>query len=324
MSANAKHLLSDFLPECPAPGEGVHSWLMSAAWAAKKMGVPAESASAAIQSAISRPPRSGEIEEAVARVYQTDPGTNFPPPIKAKFDPQALKQLASKLPDFTESDLIARSPVPPDQCTAALFLYHIFCPEEKVALFTRMTAQPELLWARPEDGELFDAGELACLADPPAGEGVWFLANPVLGEALPVARLATEGNPAGLTYRAEENLTSFRYLVLESDKTAPDLWIRTLAQIPLPIASIVTSGGRSLHALIRIETNSGDEWKAVKARIAPSLVTLGADLGAMTAVRLTRLPFCLRRENGDMQRLLFLDPEPTSVPISQMPVRSNN
>jgi hypothetical protein len=319
MSANEKHLLSDFLPECPAPGEGVHSWLMSAAWAAKKLGIPAESAMAAISSAISRPPRGREIEEAVTRVYGTEPGTIFPSPIKAKFDPEALKQLASKLSDFTESDLIARSPVPPEQCTAASFLFGLFCPQEKVAVFTRMTAQPDLLWECPADRKLLDAGELCCVADPPAGQGVWFLANPVSGDIQAVARLTSERNPCGLTLRAEENLTTFRYLVVESDHVQPELWIKALAQIPLPISSIVTSGGRSIHALVRIDAGDADEWKTIKARIAPALVTLGGDPGAMTTVRLTRLPCCFRREKSEMQRLLFLNPEPTSTPICQLP-----
>ena len=324
MRTAATNPLCEFLPECPAPGEGVHSWLMSAAWAAKKMGLPAESAMVAISSAISRPPRGREIEDAVNRVYKTETVAEFPPPIKANFDPEALGQLVRKLPGFKEADFKARSPVHPDECTPATFLHHLFHPGEKVAIFTRMTAQPELLWECPECDRSFDADELGCVADPAAGSGVWFLANPVSGNIQAVTRLASERNPQGLTLRAEENVTAFRYLVLESDNTSPEQWVKVLAQIPLPISSIVTSGGRSIHALIRVDASSAKEWRTIKTRIAPMLVTLGADLGAMTPVRLTRLPFCYRREKRQWQRLLFLNPEPASLPICQLPAIRNS
>jgi hypothetical protein len=315
-------LATEFLPPCPAPGDGVHSWILAAAWAGRKNGFSADSTIIAIRAAISRPPRFREVEEAVRKVFNTEPQTTFCAPIKANFDPAALDQLAEKLPEFTEEDLTARSPVRPESCTSATFLKHLFQAGEKVAVFTRMTAQPELLWECPEYHRSFDAEELECVADPVAGAGVWFLANPVSGNVQAVPRLASERNPHGLTLRAEENATTFRYLVLESDNTLVGQWIKALAQIPLPLSSIVTSGGRSIHALVRIDASDADEWKTIKARIAPALVTLGADPSAMTTVRLTRLPFCFRRENNEWQRLLFLNPAPTSNPICHMPVRS--
>jgi hypothetical protein len=324
MSTTKQNPLSDFLPVCPAPGEGVHSWLMKAAWTAKKMGLPAESAIAAISSAISRTPRSREIEEAVAKVFATVPAAQIQPPIKARFDPAALQQLAEKLPKFTEADLTDRSPFPPDMCTAAIFLQQLFQPGEKVALFADMASRCDLLWSHPGNSSTFDENELACLQNPESGKGVWFLANPVFGGAVAVERLKTDANPLGLTFRAEENLTTFRYLVLESDKAESDKWLKALVQMPLSISSVVTSGGRSIHALVRIDARIASSWKDARSRIAPALVTLGADLGAMTTVRLTRLPFSFRRENNAWQRLLFLDPTPTSLPICQMPVRGNS
>lgn len=310
---------TECLPPCPAPGDGVHIWILQAAWAGRKNGLSADSTLTAIRAAISRPPRLRELEEAVRKAFGAKPQTTFDPPIKATFDPAALNQLAEKIPGFTEEDLKARSPVPPDSCTSATFLRNLFQAGEKVAVFTKMTAQPDLLWECPECHRPFDAEELGGVADPAAGAGVWFLSNPVSGNIQAVPRLASKHNPNGLTLRAEENVTTFRYLVLESDKTSVGQWISALAQIPLPISSIVTSGGRSVHALIHVGVRSAKEWRTIKTRIAPMLVTLGADLGAMTPVRLTRLPFCFRREKNEMQRLLFLNPKPTSTPICQLP-----
>jgi hypothetical protein len=48
---------------------------------------------------------------------------------------------------------------------------------------------------------------------------------------------------------------------------------------------------------------------------------LGADPGALTAVRLTRLGNCDRVEKGKIQRLLYLDSEPDGTPICHKPIR---
>ena len=50
-----------------------------------------------------------------------------------------------------------------------------------------------------------------------------------------------------------------------------------------------------------------------------ALITLGADRGALSAVRLTRLPHAQRGER--VQRLLYLNPQPEGVPILEQPVR---
>ena len=65
-----------------------------------------------------------------------------------------------------------------------------------------------------------------------------------------IPRLVSEHNPTGRTRRAEESLTDYRHLLIESDEVDPSLWLSVLVQLPLPILSIVTSGKRSIHALI--------------------------------------------------------------------------
>ena len=83
--------------------------------------------------------------------------------------------------------------------------------------------------------------------------------------------------------------------------------------MPLPIACICESGGRSIHALVKIEAASKGEWDAMVKKMKPVLVTLGADPGALSAVRLTRLPQA--RRGRRVQRLLYLNPEPDGRPV---------
>jgi hypothetical protein len=143
---------------------------------------------------------------------------------------------------------------------------------------------------------------------PSGSDGVWFLPQPVDGMFHPNPRLGGR-----LSRRSEESVTAWRYAVLESDKAEPEDWLRCVIQMPLRIACICESGGRSIHALVRLDAASKEDWDAQIQVIKPVVVTLGADAGALSAVRLTRLPQARRGER--IQRLLYLNPTPEPVPI---------
>lgn len=146
-------------------------------------------------------------------------------------------------------------------------------------------------------------------------DGVWFLNNPVDGK--------WHGNPrAGgkPSRRSTEAVTSWKHLLLESDEAPEDLWMRLLAICGLPIVAIYSSGGRSWHALVK-ESHGDDaagfkeKLKAYKQRVP----LVGADANAITPVRLTRGPGCLR--GGKLQRLIFLNPAAdtkTATPIRNL------
>jgi hypothetical protein len=87
----------------------------------------------------------------------------------------------------------------------------------------------------------------------------------------------------------------------------PRLWMRMLAMCGLPIAAIYSSGGASLHALVREPAGSAEEFKEKLRAYKKRVPKLGADPAAITHVRLTRLPSCTR--GGRMQRLIYLNPK---------------
>jgi hypothetical protein len=106
--------------------------------------------------------------------------------------------------------------------------------------------------------------------------------------------------------------------VVESDSAPKDLWLRALVQLPIPIAAIYDSGGDSIHALVHVNAESKAEWdRIVRMELGPLIVPIGADYGAMTGVRLTRLPNCRRGQTGRMQSLLYLCPTPDCTPITE-------
>lgn len=58
-----------------------------------------------------------------------------------------------------------------------------------------------------------------------------------------------------------ENVTEYRYALVESDDTAIDKQYAILRELELPIAALVHSGGRSLHAIVRIDATSYEEYR---------------------------------------------------------------
>lgn len=308
------------LASCPSPGGGVNVWCLAAARACLNQGLSRDDAAAFIKAHITRPPRTGEIERAVDKVFNPGPESKLRPSIKAVYSEGDLNALADKLPGFGFEQLESLSPVDVRGVTAIQYLRHVFAQKERVILATRMT-DPGTVWENDPQNPLSREDELDDFANPVHGFGAWFLSNPVTGQFLRLERLKSASNPFGETLRAEENLTSYRHLVLESDDAPTEQWLRALVQLPLPIISIASSGGRSLHALVRVDASSSAEWHAIKAFVGPVLVTLGADKNAITAVRLTRLPGTYRSETGKRQELLFLNPKADETPICQLPPR---
>lgn len=239
--------------------------------------------------------------------------TAMPPaPPKPEFKPDELKRIAAMTSEIKNvlRFISERSPVRVETQDSASVLRRLYArgSGEKVIIFTEMKSQGQLVW----EADKSDVIQNVHL--PTGDEGVWFLPQPVTGEHHPNPRL--DGK---LSRRSEEAVTSWRYAVLESDEADADDWLRCLVQLPLRIASICESGGRSIHALVRVDATSKADWDARIGAIKPVLVTLGADAGALSAVRLSRLPHAVRGER--QQRLLFLNPQPNGLPILELPTQ---
>jgi hypothetical protein len=232
---------------------------------------------------------------------------------KPEYQPEKLATVASALSDdISAAYLEARSRFTCWNRSPAGFLHKLYRPGEKVVVFNVFKSQGCEVWEHPGI-----SGNLSALDYLQKGqEGVWYMANPVDGELHWNPR---EGHDSR---RSEESVTSWRYAVIESDDAPKGLWLKALVQLPLPIAAIYDSGGDSIHALVVVDAVSKSDWdKIVREELAPIIVPLGADEGAMTAVRLTRLPNCRRGETGRVQSLLYLNPEPDYTPIAQRPAR---
>jgi hypothetical protein len=217
---------------------------------------------------------------------------------KLTFDPQLAERFASRTPAIDEKWLAERSPVDVHGLTPERLLSALFTSDERVLIFSRFRSQGQQVWSHGQRLDEFRIGH---------PHGVWFLSNPVDGEYHPNPR---QGYPSR---RSEESIVAWRYALLECDQVPAEkwlpIWLRILVQLPLPIVSLVTSGGSSVHALVRVNARCKAHWDwVVRQGLLPRLVPLGADPQALTAVRLTRLPGCRREQTQQEQRLLYFDP----------------
>jgi hypothetical protein len=304
---------------------------MRAVWAAKKDGLFRQEAAQAIAKVIPRI-RPGEIEQALRKVYDTHPTdgasprpfgkTNASSQPTLKFSPDKLQALASKQDGFTIDDLRRKSPIDPATCCPTRFLRELSRPGECFIICTDVSERGDNNPWHHDDGQLqSDEHALDHIKYLQGHDGVVFMANPTDGQWRYSERHKKPSNPKGMTMRAEENVVSYRYLVIESDIAPMDLWIQAAVQFPYPIVSMTTSGGKSIHLLIRVEAANMQEWEAIKDKLSAVLLVLGADPAAMRPTQMTRLPGCYRASKLNMQELLYLNPHADGTPICQLPDR---
>jgi len=241
-----------------------------------------------------------------------------------KYDERKLREYVRSVPPLTRGDLKRVSPLPVEGSTAADFLEVLYGSKERLLIFTEFYSQGNFLYQVGDGACRLSAvrGVKAVRSELPttAKNGIWWLCNPVTGKweitehkrKIKWLPKDVHGPPEVVMdppkwgRRTWRGVTSYRYAVLESDNAPEELWLRALWKLPLPIVAVYSSGGRSLHALVRIDASSKPEWDMIvrgsssgsASRIVSlmSLVCpLGADPVAMSAVRLTRLPFCYRQ-----------------------------
>jgi hypothetical protein len=250
-------------------------------------------------------------------------------PPAPQFDRDAFERFVACHAPVDANWLAERSPIWVANQTPATFLHALFYEGERVVILDKLRSQG---WTWRHSGTPCNPRALDHVAKG-ARNGVWFLCNPVNGIYRPNAKGKWSG-------RSQENVTAWRYLVLESDRDdiSAAQWLAFLVQLHLPIAAIYETGGRLPHALVRVDAPSKQRWDEIRDTLEPLLITFGADPSSLTAVRLTRLPCCERLGRQDehgiyhgfddgphLQRLLYLNPDPKcGEAISKQKVRRQN
>ncbi len=112
---------------------------------------------------------------------------------------------------------------------------------------------------------------------------------------------------------ADNNITACRFALLENDKVPLELQLSLLAHLPLPINLLALSGGKSVHAWLRVDAKDADQYRSrLKSDIFQTLVRFGFDQANSNPSRLARLPGVNRHigaQNGGEQKLIYVAPD---------------
>ena len=83
-----------------------------------------------------------------------------------------------------------------------------------------------------------------------------------LGDYEPLAGAWIRFNPLDGKGVKNENVTEFRYALVESDNVDIEKQNAIIRELELPVAVLVYSGGKSLHAIVRIEAADYNEYRS--------------------------------------------------------------
>lgn len=135
--------------------------------------------------------------------------------------------------------------------------------------------------------------------------GAWVRPNPV----------AAKGSGSGGAI-ADSDVTTFRFLLVESDTLTLPVQLALFSKLRLPIAAVIKSGGVSAHAWVRMDCPTVEDYDAKCRKILSLLAPFGIDQCNKNPSRLSRLPCAIRKigAHGDgVQRLLWLNPSKEAV-----------
>lgn len=118
----------------------------------------------------------------------------------------------------------------------------------------------------------------------------------VLGDSKPEAGAWIRFNPLDGKGVKNENVTEYRYALVESDTTSIDRQNAILRELELPIACLVYSGGKSLHAIVRIDAPNFDEYRKRVDYLYEVCKKNGLDIDRQNRnpSRLSRMPGVMR------------------------------
>lgn len=228
-------------------------------------------------------------------------------PVGLGLDPSTAIEVYLRGRRFSEADVTDASPVKMTENfseDAALLVQNLYLPGEKVNFVTQFKMHkdqhgvekpvPHGYGESVERNDLIGRILLGSMPESPCGG--WMRMNPVDGKGV-----------------SDKNITAFRFVLLEFDAIPLDLQISLLATLPLPIAAILTSGARSIHAWVKVDCMDATAYKDQVTMLLKMLVHFGLDPKNKNPSRLSRLVGAHRviGASGDgRQRLLYLNPNP--------------
>lgn len=126
----------------------------------------------------------------------------------------------------------------------------------------------------------------------------------VLGDYNPAAGAWIRFNPLDGKGVKNENVTDYRYALVESDSMALEEQNALIRELELPVAMLVYSGGKSIHAIIKIDASDYSEYRKRVDYLYNICHKNGLEIDKQNRnpSRLSRLPGVMR--NGKKQYII--------------------
>lgn len=255
-----------------------------------------------------------------SQATEPQPSAKEAEPVQKK---TALEMVREKCTSMTPAELTSLSPVPiPSNEVEAqsLFLRTFYGENEHINITTEYFHR---------DGELFKVGpigagvtrlvsdwiaRLGASGVPMSKAGGWFRPNPVT---------VTGSGSGGAAM--DRDVTSHRFMLVESDELPAEAMLGLVASVELPVAAVYTTGGSSrqlpdqgIHALIQVDAPDAAHYAQIVLNVLGILRPYGIDQANKNPSRMSRLPGAKREIGGvgdGIQRLLYINPQPTCSPI---------
>lgn len=140
------------------------------------------------------------------------------------------------------------------------------------------------------DFEHYNGNIREALGDYNSDAGGWIRFNPVDGQGV-----------------KSENVTDYRYALVESDEGDPLMQLKKIYELALPCKAIIHSGGKSIHAIVHIGAKTEEEYRERVRFLFQTLTDQGfnVDTANKNPNRMTRMPGLKRGNN--YQKLLQLN-----------------
>ena len=179
------------------------------------------------------------------------------------------------------------------------YLDALFEPDEKVNIVTKSFQDDDKKYKPSGYGMTYPVKALlkdlkkhqndicAAIGDYDPAAGAWVRFNPMDGKGT-----------------RNSNVTSFKYALVESDKMELSMQSALIKEMRLPVAVLVNSGGKSLHAIVRIDAPTEEIYKKRidKLYAVCKQYKFEVDTQNKNASRLSRLPGIKR--NGKWQHIV--------------------
>ncbi len=182
------------------------------------------------------------------------------------------------------------------------YLETLFNASENVGFVTES-------WQKEENGKVKYLPTKGSCADT-AGELIAKLAKygddigAVFGDYNPAAGAWIRFNPLDGKGIKNENVTDFRYALVESDSMAIEEQQAVIRELELPVAVMVYSGGKSIHSIVKVDAPNYDEYRRRVDYLYSVCKKNGLDIDKQNRnpSRLSRMPGVTR--NGKKQYII--------------------